>query len=391
MSTVSLSTAVGWVLGAAVLSVILTWVVAGSRYAAQVAGLRAERDGLRERIVDLEATVTEDAQAAALLAPLRDAVTRVERQVATLERDRSEQYGVLGERLAEVSASAAALRAETATLAGSLNASTVRGTWGEVQLRRVLEHAGMLRRCDLDEQVSATARHGREVRPDVVVRLPGGKVLVIDAKAPMTAFLGAQADGVDAAGRHTLLQAHAKALRGHVDSLAAKAYWSAFATTPEMVLCFVPGDAVLAAALAADPELYEYAQRSRVVLSSPATLLAVLRAVAFTWQQDALASNARELLSLGADLYERLGTLAGHVDGMGRALTRGVESYNALVGSLETRVLTTARRMHDLGVSSEALPTIPPLSLGARHLTAPELVSATAHGSEEHGRDRFGG
>ena len=283
-----------------------------------------------------------------------------------------------GERLAEVSASAAALRAETATLAGSLNASTVRGTWGEVQLRRVLEHAGMLRRCDLDEQVSATARHGREVRPDVVVRLPGGKVLVIDAKAPMTAFLGAQADGVDAAGRHTLLQAHAKALRGHVDSLAAKAYWSAFATTPEMVLCFVPGDAVLAAALAADPELYEYAQRSRVVLSSPATLLAVLRAVAFTWQQDALASNARELLSLGADLYERLGTLAGHVDGMGRALTRGVESYNALVGSLETRVLTTARRMHDLGVSSEALPTIPPLSLGARQLTAPDATGSAA-------------
>jgi DNA recombination protein RmuC len=136
---------------------------------------------------------------------------------------------------------------------------------------------------------------------------------------------------------------------------------------------------VLAAALAADPELYEHAQRSRVVLSSPATLLAVLRAVAFTWQQDALASNARELLTLGADLYERLGTLAGHADAMGRALTRSVEAYNGLVGSLETRVLTTARRMHDLGVSSDPLPTVPALSLGARVLTAPELVGAVSH------------
>ena len=267
-------------------------------------------------MVYLEATVSEDAQTATLLAPLRDALVRVEHQVVTLERDRVAQFSQVSVQLADVTTSTQALRSHTASLVGSLNASTIRGSWGEVQLRRVLEHAGMLARCDFEEQVSAVSSHDRGVRPDVLVRLPGDKCLVIDAKAPMTAFLSAQADSIDSAERSRLLAAHAISLRGHVDSLAAKAYWSAFTTTPEMVVCFIPGDAILAAALGADPALFEYAQARKVVLASPGTLLALLRTVAFTWQQDALTANAKQLLQLGSDLYSRLGTLGSHATKM---------------------------------------------------------------------------
>jgi DNA recombination protein RmuC len=345
-------------------------------FAGRTAALSTERDLLRERVVDLEATVSEDAQTASVLAPLRDALGRVERQVSTLERDRAEQFSQLGERLAHVTTTTDALRAQTASLAGSLNASTIRGTWGEVQLRRVLEHAGMLQRCDFDEQVSAVSAHDRGIRPDVVVRLPGDKCLVVDAKSPMTAFLAAQGEQVGAAERERLLSAHATSLRSHIDALAAKAYWSAFTTTPEMVVCFVPGDSILAAAVSAEPGLFDHAMSRKVVLASPGTLLALLRTVAFTWQQDALTSSARQLLELGNTLYSRLGTLGGHATKMGAALQKSVESYNALVGALETRVLVTARAMHDLELVETRLPEVRPIEQAPRPLTAAELLDA---------------
>jgi DNA recombination protein RmuC len=331
---------------------------------------------LRERVVDLEAAVSDDAQTATILAPLRDALGRVERQVATLERDRVEQFSALDQQLTAVSGTTEALRSQTASLVGSLNASTIRGSWGEVQLRRVLEHSGMLPRCDFDEQVSAISSHDKAIRPDVLVRLPGGKCLVVDSKAPMTAFLAAQSDTVDAAERTRLLSAHAASLRGHVEQLAAKAYWSAFTTSPEMVVCFVPGDAILAAALSAEPGLHEQALARKVVLASPGTLMALLRTVAFTWQQDALTTNARQLLELGNQLYARLGTLGSHATRMGASLQKSVESYNALVGALEARVLVTARKMHDLELADAPLPEIAPLEVGPRPLTAAELLDA---------------
>jgi DNA recombination protein RmuC len=284
--------------------------------------------------------------------------------------------------MARVARTTTELGAQTASLAGSLNASTVRGTWGEVQLRRVMEHAGMLARCDFEEQVSGTGADDRRVRPDVVVRLPGDKRLVVDAKAPMTAFLAAQREGITAAERSGRLTAHAKALRGHVDTLAGKAYWSAFETTPEMVVCFVPGETILTAALAHDPELHEYAMGRRVVLASPATLLALLRTVAFTWQQDALARNARELLTIGRDLYDRLGSLGAHAQTMGAALRHSVEAYTGFVGSLEHRVLPTARRMRDLGVVERDIEQLVPLNATLRPLTASELVAPGAPDSE---------
>lgn len=355
---------------------VAAWFVARVLFEGRSAALATERDLMRERVIDLESSISDDAQTASMLAPLREALVRVERQVGSLERDRVEQFSQVSVQLADVTTSTNALRSQTASLVGSLNASTVRGNWGEVQLRRVLEHAGMLARCDFEEQVSAVSSHERGVRPDVVVRLPGDKCLVVDAKAPLTAFLGAQAEGIESAERARLLAVHATSLRGHVDSLASKAYWSAFTNTPEMVVCFIPGDAILAAALAADPALFDYAQARKVVLASPGTLLALLRTVAFTWQQDALTANAQLLLKLGSELYSRLGTLGSHATRMGASLQRSVESYNALVGALESRVMVTARKMHELGLAQEELTETRPIDDAPRPLTAAELIAA---------------
>jgi len=366
-----LGVVVGLLIGA-----VVAWLVARVLFAGRSAALSTERDLLRERVIDLEAAVSEDAQTATMLAPLREALVRVERQVGTLERDRVEQFSAVSQQLAGVTMSTDSLRSQTASLVGSLNASTIRGNWGEVQLRRVLEHAGLLARCDFEEQVSSVSSHDRGVRPDVLVRLPGDKCLVIDAKVPMTAFLSAQADGIDPGERTQLLATHATSLRGHVDSLAAKAYWSAFTTTPEMVVCFIPGDSILAAALAADPALFDHAQAKRVILASPGTLLALLRTVAFTWQQDALTANAHRLLTLGSELYSRLGTLGTHATRMGASLQKSVESYNALVGTLESRVIVTARKMHELGLADAALPQTAPVESAPRPLTAVELIAA---------------
>lgn len=340
---------------------------------ARTAGVLAERDLLRERVVDLEAESGQDRELAGMLGPVRDSLTRVEHQVGVLERDRVEQYARLGEQISAVAASGAALRDQTASLAGALRSSNTRGTWGETQLRRVVEHAGMLNRVDFVEQPSAPSPDGGSLRPDLVVQLPGGKQLVLDAKAPLTSFL--EATNCDDDGeRARLLKAHAKALRGHVDVLAGREYWRAFNPSPEMVVCFVPGDAILAAALDADPALHEAAMAQRVVLASPATLLALLRTVAFTWQQDALSGNARALFEVGRELYSRLGTLGTHSTKLGRSLHRAVEDYNALVGTLERRVLVTARRMNDLNLTQDVLAEVEPLESTPRPLTAVELL-----------------
>lgn len=361
---------------AAVLAAVATWWMMRLRNERDLAVLGTERDLLRERVVDLEASVAEDAQTAAALRPLGDALSRVEQHVVDLERDRTSQFAALRTRMEQVHTAAGELGRATQTLAGSLNSANVRGAWGEVQLRRVLEEAGMLARCDFDVQVSVTDPEGRRLRPDAVVQLPGDKVLVIDAKAPMTAFLQAQGEGLDAAEREQLARDHATALAGHVRALSDKAYWSAFATTPEMVVCFVPSEAMLAQALAADPSLHDTALRSKVVLASPGSLFALVRTVAFTWQQDALTENARELLGLGQDLYTRLSTLGSHVAAVGGSLGRSVEAYNRLVGTLESRVLVTARRLRDLDLVTGDLNEPAPSESVPRQLTAIELLEA---------------
>ncbi|MGL5819726.1 MAG: DNA recombination protein RmuC [Phycicoccus sp.] len=362
---------VGLVAGAGVGAVLARLV-----FVARSATVAAERDLLRERVVDLETSLAEDMETAALLAPLKDALVRVEHHVGVLERDRVEQFGSLRSLLARVEGETHHLGRATSSLAGSLRSSTARGAWGEVQLRRVLEACGMLARCDFEEQVSAVAGHGRAVRPDVVVRIPGDKVVVVDAKAPMAAFLEAQAEDVDDDQRRALLGEHAAGLARHVSALAAREYWSAFRQSPEMVVCFVPSDAMLAAALEAEPGLYERALARKVVLVGPGALFALLRTVAFTWQQESLSHSAGELLALGHELYRRLGTLGAHTAKLGRSLQASVEAYNAMVGAMESRVLVTARRMRELDLVGDDLPALAPVEIGPRPLTAQELIDA---------------
>ncbi|MBB2894366.1 DNA recombination protein RmuC [Flexivirga oryzae] len=370
----------GFVIGlvaGALLAAGVTWALLRQTYAARRAALGTERDLLRERVIDLESAVADDQQTAAVLAPLSATLGRVEKQVATLERDRVEQFGELGARLAEVGRVAGALHQETTQLSGALRATSTGGTWGEVQLRRVLEHSGMLAHCDFEEQVTAVSRHDATIRPDVVVRLPAGRVLVIDSKAPTRAFLDAQADHLTPVDRDRLLDQHAKALVRHVDALAAKAYWSAFEQSPQLVVCFVPADAMLAAALRQDPSLLDRAMSRKVVPASPSTLLALLRTSAAAWQQDSLARGARELLALGQTLYDRLGTMGRHTAKVGQSLTRSVEAYNAMIGTLESRVLVTARQMHALGLAQDAPPErLRAVETPARPLTAHELIDA---------------
>ncbi len=370
---------VGGIVVVALVSAIALWAGVGwglRMGRSRVIAAEAQRDLFAERAHSAQTAAANDRDLAGRLAPLQQALTRVEQQVGALERDRMEQFGQVGAALTEVAQRASALGQQTATLAGALNASGVRGTWGEAQLRRVLEHAGMLARCDFDEQITAVSGHDARVRPDVLVRLPGNKCLVIDAKAPLDAFLRAQGEGLQQAERTAYLRSHAAALRRHVDTLAGKAYWSAFATSPELVICFVPSDAVLAAALQTEPDLYDHAQSRKVVLASPATLLAVLRATAFAWQQDSVTEHAREVLRLGSELHARLGALGRHASDMGSALRRSVETYNKLIGTLESRVMVTSRRMHDLGVVGEAAATLVPVETTPRALTHADLIGA---------------
>lgn len=359
----------------------LGWWAAATAATARRAGLAAERDLLARRVGDLEQRRDDEGGLALALAPLTSSLARMERQVGAVERDRVEQFGRLDEQLSAVTASGEALRAQTASLAGALRSPNVRGAWGEVQLRRVVEHAGMLPRVDFDLQVPGTTADGTSVRPDAVIRLPGGKNVVVDAKAPLAAFLEAAAavrpeeTAQTASARQARAsQAHAAALRGHVDTLAAKAYWTAFTPTPEVVVCFVPGESFLAAACEADPALLEHALARKVVLATPTTLMALLRTVALTWQQDAVSGSARELLETGRELYARLSTLGGHVGRLGRSLHRSVEDYNAVVGTLERRVLVTARRMSDLGLTDTPLAGGEPVESVPRPLTSAELV-----------------
>ena len=373
---------------------------------AALAAATAERDVLRERVVDLEATVTEDGQTAALLRPLADALVRVEKQVNVLERDRLKQFGDVGSTLKTVAASTDALRHQTASLAGALKSSGVRGTWGEAQLRRVLEASGMLRHCDFTEQFRGTNDAGADVRPDVVVNLPGGRSLVVDAKAPMASYLNgsgltgsgenrpqnqnsqdprlqdpdAQNRGEHSISNGTLappseadLRKHAASLRQHIDSLSSKRYWTA-GQSPEFVICFVPADAVLARALQADPGLLEHGFDRNVVLASPSTLLATLRTAAHLWQTSAVEENARELLALGRELYDRIGVLGKHAHDLGSSLRRATETYNLFVGSLESRVIVTARKFHEHGVAVSTPPQIAPITTSPRPMTAPELL-----------------
>lgn len=313
-----------------------------------------------------------DASTLAVVAPLQDQLARVQAQLQSLEVERARAAAELREQVTTVAAGSADLRRETRSLIDALRRPQARGRWGELQLRRVVEHAGMLARCDFDEQATVQTPDGL-LRPDLLVRLAGGGCVVVDAKVTLAAYLEA-AESDDPAVRAERVAAHARHLRAHVDQLAAKAYWQQFPRSPEFVVLFVPGEAFLAPALEADPTLLEHAMARRVHLATPVTLLSLLRAVAYGWQQQSLTDNARGVVEAGQELYARLATFGSHVDKLGRSLSTTVADFNKTVGSLERTVLPSARRMSELGLEGE-LPTALPIEDVPRPVIAPHLVT----------------
>jgi len=301
-----------------------------------------------------------------LLAPMAEQLGRYDEGLRRLEQERARSSAALAEQLQHLAVSQDRLQKETRSLVTALRSPQTRGRWGELQLRRVVEMAGMLERCDFSEQVSSDGDSGR-LRPDLVVHLPGGRNVAVDAKVPMQAFLDAN-EAEDEDTRRLHLAAHGRQLKAHVDALARKEYWKRVDPSPEFVVAFVPGDPLLTAALEHEPGLMEYAVANHVLLATPTSLIALLRAVAYGWQQESLTDNARQVQVLGAQLYERIAVLGDHLAGVGRGLNASVTAYNKAVGSLEGRVLVTARRFADMGV----------VPAGERRLPEPEPVSSTA-------------
>lgn len=310
----------------------------------------------------------------ALVEPLTRTLDQVRAELAEAEKARVEGHAALGEQVRAMRVASEQLRGETAQLVTALRSSQVRGRWGEVQLRRVVEAAGMLAHVDFVEQEQVRTDDGL-LRPDMVVRLAGGKHVVVDAKVAFLGFLEAtQTD--DPSVRAERLAAHARHVRKHVDDLASKRYWDQFAPAPEFVVMFVPAESFLHAAADQDPTLVEYAFERNVVLATPVTLLTLLRTVAYAWRQDALASNAQAVLSLGKELHGRLATMGAHLTRLGRAIDSAAGAYNQAVGSLETRVLVSARRFADLRVVDGDLPTPTPVNPQLSVVSAPELVAS---------------
>jgi len=337
--------------------------VVDNRLAAAIKTLSSEAlDANSARFLELA-----DARLSGYVRPLKDSLERMDQQLQGVERIRQEAYGALRTQVTTLSE-------RTGNLANALRAPHVRGRWGEVQLRNVVEQAGMVEHCDYVRQVTASDDE-RTLRPDLVVRIPGGKHVVVDAKAPLAAYLDAF-ETTDEAERTRHFANHARQVRDHVTKLSAKQYWRQFEPSPDFVVMFLPDESYLQAAHEHDRSLIEDAWRSNVILASPSTLVALLRTVAATWQQETVAESAREVHALGRELYERVGKVGEHLARLGRSLNGSVTAYNEAVGSFETRVLVTARKLEDHAIGSE-LEGPAPVDRTARPLTAPELVERT--------------
>jgi DNA recombination protein RmuC len=308
-----------------------------------------------------------------LVQPLRESLTKVDLKLHEIDCGRISTQAQLSEQIRSLTQAQQALQSETSRLTGALRSANVRGQWGELQLRRVLEAAGMVEGSHYEIKESAETEDGR-LTPDVLVKLPGGKNVVVDAKVPLTAYLDAY-DAADDTNRDAKLRDHARQVKDHIVRLGNKSYWRHFQPAPDIVVMFVPGEALLSAALQHDPGLLEFSMARGVMLASPLTLMALLRAIAYGWQQETIAKNALEISELGRSLYDRIAKLAEHFENVGRSLAKSVQAYNNAVGTLESRVLVTARRLKDKGISaSEEFPDLETIDTTPRPLGAPELT-----------------
>src|SRR5689334_13722158 len=321
---------------------------------------RVELDGRHKAISDL-------------VQPLKESLARVDGKLQEVERERAGSNARLDEQLRALARTHQSLQSETNKLVRALRSPNQRGRWGEVQLKSVVERSGMVAYCDYVEKESVS-NDGRRLTPDMIVRLPNGACIVIDSKVPIDAYLSA-ADTQDELTRESLLKEHARQVRDHIRTLGAKSYWSRFSPTPELVVMFLPGDPLLSTALQTDPSLFEFAIGQRVIPASPLTLVALLRTVATAWQQQRLTENAEEIQAMGRELYERLTTMADHVAQVGTALKRAGAAYDDFVGSLDARVLVSARRFRELGVSAprDLSDAVPPVQMEIREPRASEL------------------
>ena len=316
-----------------------------------------------------------------LVKPIKDALQQSQAQIAALEKSRSEAYGGIKSQLEAMQTSQQSLTRETQNLVKALRRPEVRGRWGEMTLRRLVELAGMVEHCDFQEQVHAS-NDEKTVRPDMIVRMPDNRELVVDVKTPLDAYLEA-IEAKDDAQHKLALEKHARNVRGHIRKLAAKTYWEQFSKSPDFVILFIPGDQFLSAALNEDPNLIEYALSEQIILATPTSFVALLKAVAFGWRQMSLADNAEEIRRLAKDLYGRLAVFVGHMNKVGKQLASSVENYNRAVGSLERKVLPGARKFVELGIRpKKEIEQVEPLESLPRSMIEPDTDSDDASGDK---------
>lgn len=340
------------------------------RMAAAVKALSAEAlDANSARFLELA-----DTRLTGHVAPLKDSLARMDQQLQSVERVRQEAYGALTEGVRQLRTDQERLRLTTGNLVTALRAPHVRGRWGEIQLRRVIEMAGMVEHCDFHEQQTTVDADGNVLRPDVIVHLPGEKHVVIDSKVPLVAYLDAFREEVTDDERRASLADHARHVRDHIQKLSQKAYWRQLPGTPELVVMFLPDETFMRAALEHDSSLEELAWANNVIPASPTNLIGLLRAMHYGWQQETIAESAREVSDLGRELYKRLATMGTHVSKLGRSLDGAVKAYNETVGSLERQVLVQARRFETHGISGVEPPELAPIERQTRPLAAAELV-----------------